>query len=134
MKDLFDSNLPDAATPLNSTGGYRNASGSFPIGRSLQRKIKSREDLDQPKRELPTEGGNPLETTSGSENNATDRYFGAFSLASKRHVWDLLGKHPRFDSKKDINTNRIENNTREVLPDDPLKTVNNGGSINYGKP
>ena len=129
MKELF-SNIPDTATPINSNGGYDNASGSFPIKRSLNRRVKSRDDLEQPRRELFNEA-NPLTTTSGSENNAVDRYFGAFSIESKRHVWDLLDKHPKFDKTGKVRLNRIENNTKEVLPHDPTKIIHNGGSVTY---
>lgn len=129
MKELF-SNSPDTATPLNSQGGYKNAAGGFPFERSLTRKVKSREDLDQPKRELFNEA-NPLTTTSGSENNAVDRYFGSFSIESKRHVWDLLDKHPKFDKTGKVRLNRIENNTKEVLLNDPTKIIHNGGSVTY---
>jgi hypothetical protein len=132
MKELF-SNIPDTATPLNSNGGYKNASGSFPIKRSLTRKTPSRDDLDQPKRELFEEEG-PLATSSSPENNAVDRYFGAFSIESKRHVWDLLDKHPKFDKTGKVRLNRIENNTREVLPNDPTKIIQNGGSVTYENP
>jgi len=145
MKELFESNLPDTPTPLNSTGGYKNAAGSFPIGKSLQRKVKSRDDLSQPKGDLKEEypkgnqsekpkSNNPLTTTSGSENNAVDRYFGAFSIESKRHVRDLLAKHPLFGKEGNVRLNRTENNTRAVLHNDPIKIINNGGSITYEKP
>jgi len=145
MKELFESNIPDTPTPLNSTGGYKNAAGSFPIGRSLQRKVKSRDDLSQPKGDLKEEypkgnqsekprPNNPLTTTSGSENNAVDRYFGAFSIESKRHVTDLLAKHPLFGKDSNVRLNRTENNTRAVLHNDPIKIINNGGSITYEKP
>lgn len=63
-----------------------------------------------------------------------ERYFGSFSLESKRHVWDLLAKHPQFQSEGKVRKNRIINNTREVLPGDPQKQVINGGLINYLHP
>jgi hypothetical protein len=145
MKELLESNLPDTPTPLNSTGGYKNAAGSFPIARSLKRKVKSRDDLSQPKGDLKEEYSKghlsgdtpphgPQTTTSGSENNATDRYFGSFSIDSKRHVRDLLAKHPMFSKEGTVRLIRTKNNTRDVLHNDPVKIVNNGGSITYQKP
>lgn len=126
MKELF-SRMPDTPTPLNTSGGYDVAAGSFQLKRSLKREPKSREDLDQPKRELI--GQNQPKNTRTT--NSTDRYFGAFSIESHRHVWDLLQKHPTFDDKPTIRMNRVGNNTRDVLPNDPIKTVENGGKITY---
>lgn len=136
MKDLFsnpDSGPPDLSTPINSQGGRGNGAGGFDLKRSLHRKVKSRKDLSQPKREGYSEQ-NPLQTGTDTENNAVDRYFGAFSLESKRHVWDLLGKHPQFGSHPGIRMNRIRNNTTEVLPNDPFRNVTNGGYIVYEHP
>lgn len=124
-----ESNLPFLASPLNSQGGYGNAMGTFNVGNSLKRKVKSRKDLSQPKRR-PRERGEE----EHSEDNSLDRYFGSFSVESKRHVWDLLQKHPQFEDKAEVRMNRIRNNTREVLHNDPLKAVNNGGSIKYYNP
>lgn len=116
MEELFQQNLPDAATPLNSTGGVKNAAGDFDLVRKLERKKKSRKDLDQPK---------------FTEDDAIKRYYGDFSLESKRHVWDLLDKHPLFSDGPKVRMNRVGNNTREVLPNDPTKLVENGGHIVY---
>ena len=104
MKDFF-SQEPDTATPLNSSGppaqGYRNAAGIFDLRRELERKKKSRGDLSQP---------------AFTEDDAIDRYFGSFSIESKRHVWDLLEKHPKFGKKENgMQMNRIENNTKDVI-------------------
>jgi hypothetical protein len=95
--------------------------------------VKSRKDLSQPTREGFAEQ-NPLRTGTDTENNAVDRYFGAFSLESKRHVWDLLSKHPEFGNQGSIRMNRIRNNTTEVLPNDPFRNVTNGGYIVYEHP
>jgi hypothetical protein len=136
MDQLFqnpDEGQPDLATPINSQGGRGNGAGGFNLKRSLQRKVKSREDLSQPKRESFNEQ-NPLSTGTNTENNAVDRYFGAFSIESKRHVWDLLGKHPEFGDKPGIRMNRIRNNTTEVLPNDPFRNVTNGGYTVYEHP
>jgi hypothetical protein len=133
MEDLFSnpgSGPPDLSSPINSQGGRGNGAGGFNFKRSLRRKVKSRVDLSQPKREGYAEQ-NPLDTGLGTENNAVDRYFGAFSLESKRHVWDLLGKHPQFGSQPGIRLNRIRNNTQEVLANDPLRNVTNGGYVVY---
>jgi hypothetical protein len=114
VKDLF-SQEPDAPTPLNSAGppaqGYRNASGDFDLKRELRRKIKSRSNLSQPA--FAEEG--PMATPGGNEDNATDRYFGAFSIESKRHIWDLLQKHPQFGQKGNMRMGRIHNNTKDVI-------------------
>lgn len=136
MKELFlnpDESAPDLATPLNSQGGRGNAMGNFSLKRSLKRKVKSRKDLSQPKEELFSEE-HPLTTSSGSTDNSVDRYFGSFSLESKRHVWDLLKKHPQFDDREGIRMNRTRNNTTEVLPNDPFRNVKNGGYIVYEHP
>lgn len=93
-------NQQDAATPLNSTGGYKNAAGDFNLVKNLIRKVKSRRDLDQPK---------------FTEDDAQKRYYGDFSLESKRHVWDLLAKHPKFGQKGNVQLNRVENNTKDVI-------------------
>ncbi len=90
----------DAATPLNSVGGYKNATGDFNLLKNLIRKVKSRRDLDQPK---------------FTEDDAQKRYYGDFSIESKRHVWDLLDKHPKFDRKGQMQMNRIQNNTKDVI-------------------
>lgn len=136
MKGLFQNPeefRPDLPTPINSQGGYGNGFGAFGLKRSLQRKIKPRKDLSQPK-ERPFSEADPLRTTSGSDNNAVDRYFGAFSIESKRHVWDLLGKHPQFGDDGSLRKNRIRNNTTEVLPNDPFRNVTNGGYVVYEHP
>jgi hypothetical protein len=44
---------------------------------------------------------------------------------------DLLDKHPKFDKKSGLQLNRVGNNTREVLLNDPTKTVTTGGDIVY---
>ena len=106
MKDFLeghktDSAAPDTPTPLNSEGGYRNAAGSFDLKRELRRKVKSRAALDQP---------------AFTEDDAITRYYGDFSIESKRHVWDLLQKHPRFGKKENgIQLNRTYNNTKDVI-------------------
>jgi hypothetical protein len=130
MKDLFknpDSSYPDLPTPISSLGGYSNASGTFPSSRRLQRKAKSREDLSQPSETTESK-------SSYDSSNATDRYFGSFSIESKRHVWDLLKKHPEFSDDRGLRLNRIRNNTPEVLPNDPIKTPTNGGFTVYQNP
>lgn len=136
MKDLFSnpgSGPPDLPTPINSNGGRDNGAGKFDLKRSLQRKVKSRKDLSQPASEVYVEQ-NPLTTGTGTENNAVDRYFGAFSIESKRHVWDMLSKHPEFQDEEKIRMNRIRNNTTEVLPNDPFRNVTNGGYVVYEHP
>jgi hypothetical protein len=130
MKDLFknpESSYPDLPTPISSRGGYSNASGTFPTSRRLQRKPKSREDLSQP-------SGKTEPKKSYESTNSTDRYFGSFSIESKRHVWDLLKKHPEFGDEPSLRLNRIRNNTPEVLPNDPIKTPTNGGFTVYTTP
>lgn len=119
-EDFFSSNVPDTPTPISSAGEptqrYRNASGEFNLERSLSRKIKSRKDLDQP---------------AFTEDDAIKRYYGDFSVESKRNARDLLRTHPEFGQKGQMRMNRVDNNTREVLPNDPTKTVENGGHIIY---
>ena len=127
MKDLFSS-VPDNATPINSNGGRGNASGGFNISRKLSRKPANRQ-----KRKSPPLDKSPDLYDSG-DTGSMDRNFGSFSLESKRHVWDLLNKHPKFGSKDKVQMNRIENNTREVLKNDPLKLIENGGKVNYLSP
>lgn len=126
MRDR-ESNIPDLAGPLNSQGDYGNGMGGFQLDRSLERKVKSRKDLSQPQGKAQTSPNKEI-------TDATDRYFGSFSLESKRHVWDLLRKHPLFGDEPPIRKNRIRNNTTEVLPNDPLKIVTNGGYIVYNHP
>jgi len=117
--EFFRSNIQDAPTPLNSAGEptqpYRNAAGDFDLRKVLERKIKSRKDQD------------PL----FSEDDAIQRYYGDFSVESKRNARDLLKTHPEFNQTGAIRLNRVGNNTREVLPNDPTKTVENGGHIVY---
>ena len=139
MDEFLSSNTPDAPTPISSAGaptqGYRNAAGDFNLNKSLKRKVKSRKDLDQPKDgEDPMRDGTdpqyqegPLATGGTQTDNATDRYFGSFSIESKRNVWDLLDKHPQFGKGDSVRLNRVNNNTREVLPNDPTITQENGG-------
>jgi hypothetical protein len=144
MKEFLEShNVADAPTPISSAGaptqGYGNASGEFDLKKELRRKVKSRKDLDQPKRgEVPMRDNTapeyqegPMSTGGSQTDNANDRYFGSFSIESKRNVWDLLDKHPKFDEKSGLRLNRVRNNTREVLLNDPTKTVSNGGYIQY---
>jgi len=146
MEELLgSSNVPDAPTPINSAGppaqGYRNAAGKFDMLKALRRKVKSRNDLDQPKRgkepmrdnTAPEFAEGPLSTNGSQTDDATQRYFGSFSIESKRHVWDLLKKHPEFDGKGSVRMNRVQNNTRDknIMPNDPTKIVENGGYIIY---
>lgn len=118
--EFFGSNTPDISTPLNSAGTptqkYQNAAGDFDLEKSLKRKIKSRKDLGM---------------RAFSEDAATKRYFGDFSIESKRNARDLLRTHPEFGKEGSVRMNRVGNNTREVLPHDPTKTVENGGHITY---
>jgi hypothetical protein len=114
-----DTKTPDAPSPINSSGGYENATGQFHIQRSLNRKAKSRKDLGQPK------------FAEDSDDDANKRYFGSFSLEAKRNVMDLLKTHPMFDDQKGVRKNRVQNNTREVMKNDPTKTSEIGGSIHY---
>ena len=149
MKEFLDGNkgetqTPDTPTPINSAGvptqGRSNAAGDFDVVKELRRKVKSRKDLSQPAMKVknrledvsqPQYQEGPLATAGDQQDNATDRYFGSFSIEAKRNVWDLLDKHPKFDKRNGLQLNRIGNNTREVLLNDPTKTVNNGGSISY---
>lgn len=132
MKDLFSSQ-PDLPSPINSSGGNKTASGSFNISQSLQRKRRS--NLGSASNVTPSQGaGRKRVDQYGPETtDSMDRYFGTFSLESKRHVWDLLDKHPQFDKTGGGKSrlNRTINNTREVLKNDPLKAVENGGKITY---
>ena len=137
------SNVPDAPTPISSAGaptqGYRNAAGKFDLRKALRRKVKSRKDLDQPKRgnvpmrdnTAPAFAEGPLSTGGSQTDDATSRYFGSFSIEAKRNVFDLLKTHPQFAKKGNVNMGRVQNNTRKILLNDPTKTVNNGGSISY---
>lgn len=140
-----DTKLQDAATPINSSGGYGNAAGDFNLKtkQPQHRKVKSRKDLGQPKKrpdnDLPNmtvpdpdyaEDG-PMKTPGGEQDNASDRYFGAFSIEAKRNVQDLLKTHPLFGEEGKMRMMRLKNNTREVLPNDPTRVSEVGGSINY---
>ena len=140
--DLFSSNTQDAATPINSAGtptqSYRNAAGDFNLNNKYgSRKVKSRDDLDQPKEgEEPMRDNTasmyqegPLNTGGSQNDNANDRYFGSFSIEAKRNVMDLLSNHPEFVRKGSMNMGRVGNNTREVMPHDQTKTVENGGYL-----
>jgi len=142
MDELFSSsNVPDTPTPINSAGNptqsYRNAAGDFNLNKELRRKVKSRKDLDQPKDgEEPMRDGTaaeyiegPLNTGGTETDDATQRYFGSFSIEAKRNVFDLLKNHPEFARKGNMNMGRVGNNTREVMPGDATKTVENGGYL-----
>ena len=143
MDALFSSsNVPDTPTPVNSAGTptqkYSNAAGEFDLKNKYgSRKVKSRKDLDQPKKgEEPMRDNTapeyiegPLNTGGTETDDATQRYFGSFSIESKRNVMDLLKHHPEFDQKGNVRMNRVQNNTREVMPDDATKTVENGGYL-----
>lgn len=129
MKDLFSS-LPDLPSPLNSSGGNKVASGSFNLSRSLQRKKQSNLNTSSGIEPSGHEGRERQKQYGPEVTTSMDRYFGTFSPESKRHVWDLLDKHPLFGKGKS-RLNRITNNTREVLRNDPVKTVQNGGKITY---
>jgi hypothetical protein len=142
-----DTQIQDAATPLNSAGSpyqkYQNAAGGFDFPNAYEkRKVKSRKDLSQPKsrpdKDLPdmtvpnpkyAEEG-PMKAPGG-DDNATDRYFGAFSIEAKRNVQDLLKTHPLFGDEGKMRMNRVKNNTRGVLPNDPTKVSEVGGSIGF---
>jgi hypothetical protein len=141
MDDFF-SGVQDAATPLNSAGTptqpYSNAAGEFNLKNKYgSRKVKSRRDLDQPKDgEEPMRDGTapeyiegPLNTGGTETDDATQRYFGSFSIEAKRNVFDLLKNHPEFARKGNVNMGRVENNTRSVMPHDETKTVENGGYL-----
>jgi hypothetical protein len=140
MSKSESSNVPDTATPLNSAGTptqpYGNAAGGFDLKTKLgPRKVKSRKDLDQPKEgeepmrdgTLPKYGEGPLNTGGSEKDDSVRRYFGDFSIEAKRHVWDLLKQHPEFGDQKSLQLNRVGNNTRRVLPNDPTITQENGG-------
>lgn len=144
MDDFFSSGVQDAATPLNSAGTptqpYSNAAGDFNLKNKYgSRKVKSRKDLDQPKEgsepmrdgTLPRYDEGPLSTGGNSHDDSTKRYFGDFSIEAKRNVMDLLKTHPMYAKRRSVNIGRVENNTREVMPNDPTKTVQNGGYIVY---
>ena len=141
MEELF-SGTQDAATPINSAGvptqPYSNAAGDFNLKNKYgSRKIKSRKDLDQPKEgEEPMRDGTaaeyiegPLNTGGSETDDATQRYFGSFSVEAKRNVFDLLKNHPEFARKGNMNMGRVGNNTREVMPGDATKVVENGGYL-----
>ena len=141
MEELF-SGTQDAATPINSAGvptqPYGNAAGEFDLKNKYgSRKVKSRKDLDQPKNgeepmrdgTLPKYGEGPLATGGNESDDSTKRYFGDFSIEAKRNVMDLLQTHPMFDEKSKMRMNRIQNNTREVMPHDQTKIVENGGYL-----
>jgi hypothetical protein len=142
MKEFLESNnVADAPTPISSAGApsqaYGNAAGNFDLKQSLKRKIKSRNDLDQPKKgtmpmrdnTAPEFQEGPLSTGGSQNDNANDRYFGSFSIESKRNVMDLLKNHPKFDQKGNVRMNRVQNNTRDVMPHDQTKIVENGGYV-----
>jgi len=142
MKESSSSQPQDAATPLNSAGTptqpYGNAAGGFDLKNKYgPRKVKSRKDSDQPKDgEEPMRDNTdsqyqegPLSTGGTQNDNATDRYFGSFSIEAKRNVMDLLKTHPEFGQKDNVRMNRVGNNTREVMPNDETKTVENGGYL-----
>ena len=147
MKELFDSsNVPDAPTPISSAGNptqsYRNAAGDFDFQNKYgSRKVKSRKDLDQPKDgEEPMRDGTsaeyiegPLNTGGSQTDDATQRYFGSFSVEAKRNVFDLLKNHPEYGQKGNIRMSRVGNNTRDkdIMPNDPTRVVENGGYIVY---
>ena len=140
--DEFFSGVQDAATPINSAGTptqpYSNAAGEFDLDNKYgSRKVKLRRDLDQPKDgEEPMRDGTaaeyiegPLNTGGTETDDATQRYFGSFSIEAKRNVFDLLKNHPEFDQKTNVRMNRVQNNTRDVMPHDQTKTVENGGYL-----
>lgn len=142
MEDFFNSGTQDAATPINSAGTptqpYSNAAGDFNFKNKYgSRKVKSRRDLDQPKDgEEPMRDGTaaeyiegPLNTGGTETDDATQRYFGSFSVEAKRNVFDLLKNHPEFARKGNMNMGRVGNNTREVMPGDATKVVENGGYL-----
>ena len=143
MKEFLSSHVQDAPTPISSAGNptqsYRNAAGEFDLKKELRRKVKSRAELGKMTKEetqlpdvsQPEYGEGPMNTGGTEKDDATSRYFGNFSIEAKRNVWDLLKKHPEFDEKSNVRMNRVGNNTREVLLNDPTKTVENGGYIQY---
>ena len=71
----------------------------------------------------------PLNTGGSETDDATQRYFGSFSVEAKRNVFDLLKNHPEFARKGNMNMGRVGNNTREVMPGDATKVVENGGYL-----
>ena len=142
MDELFSSQVPDTPTPINSAGtptqSYRNAAGEFDLKNKYgSRKVKSRKDSDQPKdgeepmrdNTAPEYIEGPLNTGGTETDDATQRYFGSFSIEAKRNVMDLLKTHPMFDEKGKVRMNRVQNNTREVMKNDQTKTVENGGYL-----
>jgi hypothetical protein len=142
MDELFSSGTQDAATPINSAGtptqSYRNAAGDFDLRNKYgSRKVKSRRDSNQPKEgDEPMRDGTaaeyiegPLNTGGTETDDATQRYFGSFSVEAKRNVFDLLKNHPEFGQKGNVRMSRIGNNTREVMPGDATKVVENGGYL-----
>jgi hypothetical protein len=142
MDEFLSSNVPDTPTPLNSAGTptqkYRNAAGDFDLNSKYgSRKVKSRKDSDQPKDgeepmrdgTLPKYNESPLATGGNEKDDSTKRYFGDFSIEAKRNVMDLLKTHPLFDRKGNVRMNRVQNNTREVMPHDQTKIVENGGYL-----
>ena len=142
MDELFSSQVPDTPTPINSAGtptqSYRNAAGDFDLKNKYgSRKVKSRKDLDQPKdgeepmrdNTAPEYIEGPLNTGGTETDDATQRYFGSFSIEAKRNVMDLLKNHPQLDQKGKMRMNRVQNNTREVMPHDQTKIVENGGYL-----
>jgi hypothetical protein len=144
MKEFLSSNTPDAPTPISSAGTptqpYSNAAGDFNLKKSLKRKVLSRKDLDQPagEGEEPMRDGTaaeyiegPLNTGGSQTDDATQRWFGSYSIEAQRNVFDLLSNHPEFSRKGNMNMGRVGNNTREVMKNDPTKTVQNGGHIVY---
>jgi hypothetical protein len=144
MEELLSSNVPDTPTPINSAGTptqpYGNAAGEFNLKNKYgSRKVKSRKDLDQPKEgEEPMRDNTapeyiegPLNTGGTETDDANQRYFGSFSIEAKRNVFDLLKNHPQFAKKGNMNMGRVENNTKEVMPNDPTKIQENGGYTVY---
>lgn len=139
MDDFLSSNTPDAPTPISSAGtptqSYKNASGDFNLKKSLKRKPLSRKDQDPSEdEEVPMRDNTaaeyiegPLNTGGTETDDATQRYFGSFSIESKRNVMDLLKTHPMYAKKGSVNLGRVENNTREVMTGDPTITQENGG-------
>jgi hypothetical protein len=142
MDELFSNQVPDTPTPINSAGtptqSYRNAAGEFDLKNKYgTRRVKSRKDSDQPKdgeepmrdNTAPEYIEGPLNTGGSETDDATQRYFGSFSIEAKRNVMDLLKNHPQFDEKGKMRMNRVQNNTREVMPHDQTKIVENGGYL-----
>jgi hypothetical protein len=141
MDDFLSSNTPDAPTPISSAGtptqSYRNAAGDFDLKKSLKRKVLSRKDIDPSEGEKePMRDGTdpqyqegPLNTGGTETDDATQRYFGSFSIEAKKNVFDLLKNHPEFDKKGPVRMNRVQNNTRDkdIMPNDPTITQENGG-------